>query len=541
MSDSRASSLSIANLWVAFIAFFVAALMGLYQVAERSGLFPSIESAEVYFASVSTHGVLMGFVLTTFVVMGTGFFWATNSLKQPLWGGNGLGWTSFTVAIVGVLMAAVPLLTGQASVLFTFYPPLQAHPLFYIGATLLVVGSWIWCLQMIMMTLSWKKANQGQPVPLVMFGVTANAIMWLWTSIGVALEMLFQLIPWSLGLIETVDVGLARTLFSWTLHAIVYFWLFPAYIAMYTLLPKAAGGRLFSDEMGRIAFIMLMVISVPIGMHHLYMDPFQAAGWKALHMFGTFMVMLPTLFTGFTIIASLEVSGRLRGGKGLFGWIKALPWSDPLVTAAGLGLLLLTVGGWGGMINASYSMNSMVHNTQWVTGHFHLIFGGTVVILYFGIAYHIWPKLIGRQLAARGLAITQIWLWFIGMIITTAPWHIIGLQGQPRRISSTPYDSPLVQEWAVGEASMIVGGVILMISALLLIVVLIKTHGNAQQEGDTNLEFAIPVKPVLSLPNSLNSFAIWNWIILVYIVASYGYPIAQFFLMPTYGAFPWSI
>jgi cytochrome c oxidase subunit 1 len=310
---------------------------------------------------------------------------------------------------------------------------------------------------------------------------------------------------------------------------------------MYTLLPKAAGGRLFSDEMGRIAFIMLLVISVPIGFHHLYMDPFQAAGWKALHMFGTFLVMLPTLFTGFTIIASLEVSGRLRGGKGLFGWIKALPWGDPLVASAVLGLLLLTVGGWGGMINASYAMNSMVHNTQWVTGHFHLIFGGMVIILYFGIAYHLWPKLTGRVLAAKGLAISQLWLWFIGMIVTTAPWHIIGLQGQPRRISSTPYDSPLVQVWQAGEAIMIVGGTILVISASLFIVVLVKTHGNAQQEEGTNLEFAMPIKPVLSLPNALNGFAIWIWIILVYIVASYGYPIAQFFLMPTYGAFPWSI
>lgn len=541
MSDIRASSLSVVNLWVAFIAFVVAAIMGLYQVAERSGLFPAIESPEVYFASVSTHGVLMGFVLTTFVVMGTGYFWATNSLKQPLWGGNGLGWFSFLVAVIGVLMAAFPLLTGQASILYTFYPPLRAHPLFYIGATLLVVGSWIWCLQMIMMTLGWKKANPGQTVPLVMFGVTANAIMWLWTSVGVALEMLFQLIPWSLGLKETVDVGLARTLFSWTLHAIVYFWLFPAYIAMYTLLPKAAGGRLFSDEMGRIAFIMLLVISVPIGFHHLYMDPFQASGWKFLHMLGTFLVMLPTLFTGFTIIASLELSGRLRGGKGLFGWIKTLPWGDPLVAAAGLGLLLLTVGGWGGMINASYSMNTMVHNTQWVTGHFHLIFGGMVVILYFGIAYHLWPKLTGKRLAARGMAVAQLWLWFVGMVITTTPWHIIGLQGQPRRISSTPYDSPLVQTWQSGETLMIVGAAILMLSALMFIIVLLKTHANTQLEEKKDLAFAEPVKPVMSLPASLNGFAMWNWIILIYIVTSYGYPIAQFFLIPTYGAFPWSV
>ncbi len=127
------------------------------------------------------------------------------------------------------------------------------------------------------------------------------------------------------------------------------------------------------------------------------------------------------------------------------------------------------------------------------------------------------------------------------MIITTAPWHIIGLQGQPRRISSTPYDTPLVQTWQAGETIMIVGAVILLISALLLIVVLLKTHGNAQREDDRELGFAEPIHPVLSLPASLNNFAIWNWIILIYIVVSYGYPIAQFFMMPTYGAFPWSI
>jgi cytochrome c oxidase subunit 1 len=539
--NDNVNSLSLANRWVAFTAFAVAALLGVYQVVERSGLFPQMESAPVYFASVTIHGVLMAFVLTTFTNMGVGYYWAASSLKRPVWGGKGLGWLAFWVALTGVVLAAIVLFAGKASVLYTFYPPLRAHPLFYIGAVLIVVGSWIWCLQMIMSTLSWKKDNPGKPVPLVMFGTTANAIMWLWTSLGVAAEALFQLIPWSLGLIETVDVGLSRTLFSWTLHAIVYFWLFPAYIAMYTLLPKAAGGPLFSDEMGRVAFIMLMVISIPIGMHHLYMDPFQAAGWKFMHMTGTFLVMLPTLFTGFTVIASLELAGRLRGGQGLFGWIFTLPWSHPLVSAAGLALLMLVLGGFGGMINASYAMNTLVHNTQWVTGHFHLIFGGTVVIMYMGIAYHEWPKLTGKQLSSQGMALTQLWLWFIGMVILTTPWHVMGLQGQPRRISSTPYDTPLADAWVVSEVIMVVGGLVLLLSALLLIWNLYRTHQNPEREAQPQIEYAEPVHPVLTLPKPLNGFALWNWIILIYIVASYGYPIAQFFMLNTYGAFPWSI
>ena len=540
MTDDKAAGLALANMWVGFIAFLAAAVMGVYQVLERSGLIPEMQSPALYFASVSTHGVLMGFVLTTFLVVGFGYYTATTSLKQSIWN-RPLAWFGFWLSLIGVLMAAGPLLTGNASVLYTFYPPLMAHPLFYIGATLLVVGSWVWCLQMVMMMSIWKKAHPGETVPLAMYGTTANAILWFITSLGVASEVLFQLIPWSLGLIDTVDVGLARTLFSWTLHAIVYFWLFPAYIAMYTLLPKAAGGKLFSDQMGRVAFIMLLVFSVPIGFHHLYMDPFQAAGWKFLHMTGTFMVAVPTLITGFTIIASLEIAGKLRGGRGLFGWIGALPWNNPMVLAAGLALLMLTFGGFGGMINASYAMNAMIHNTQWVTGHFHLIFAGTVVIMYFAIAYYLWPKLTGRQLHSTRLALTQLWLWFIGMLVLTLPWHVLGLDGQPRRISSTPYDQVLVDSWQVNQIAMIVGGIILLLSALMLVYNLMKTHGNAQAETNLEVEYAEPVHAVLRMPPLMNGFGFWCLLVLVYMIASYGYPIAQFFLMDTYGTVPWSI
>jgi cytochrome c oxidase subunit 1 len=541
MNDyTKAANLGLTNIWVAFGAFAVAALLGLYQVIERIDLVPELKSPELYFGSVSTHGVLMGFVLTTFFVAGYGYYTASTSLKQDIWS-KPLAWFGFWLCLTGVVLAAVPLLTGNASVLYTFYPPLQAHPSFYIGAALLVVGSWFWCLEMVMMVVVWKKANPGATIPLAMYGTTANAILWFITSLGVAFEVLFQLIPWSLGLVDTVDVGLARTLFSWTLHAIVYFWLFPAYIALYTLVPKAAGGRLFSDQMGRVAFIMLLVFSVPIGFHHLYMDPFQAAGWKFLHMTGTFMVAVPTLITGFTIIASLEVAGRLRGGRGLFGWIGALPWGNPIVLAACLAMLMLIFGGFGGMINASYSMNTMVHNTQWVTGHFHLIFAGTTVIMYFGAAYHLWPKMTGKALASVKLANTQLWLWFIGMLVLTLPWHQLGIAGQPRRISSTPYDESFVQSWLTSEMLMIAGGVILVLSALLLVFVLLKTHGSSLAVENREVEYAESLHSTARMPHLLNSYGFWVAIIVVYMIASYGYPIAQFFLLETYGALPWSI
>jgi len=539
MNGAATKKLALSHLWVAFAAFIVACFMGEYQVLERSGFIPALDSAPVYFASVSTHGVLMAFVLTTFFIMGFGYTIATASLKQPVWN-MPLAWGGFWLALVGVVLAAVPLLTGKASVLYTFYPPIVAHAAFYIGATLLVVGSWVWCAIMLVMFSQWKTANPGQTVPLAMFATAANAMLWLWTSAGVALEVLFQLIPLSLGWIDTVDPGLARTLFAWTLHPIVYFWLIPAYTAFYVFVPKQAGGYLFSDEMARIAFIVLAVFALPIGFHHLYMDPEQASGWKLLHGIGTFVVALPTLVTGFTVIASLEIAGRLRGGKGLFGWILTLPWTNTMVLSVILALLMLIFGGFGGIVNASYAMNAMIHNTAWVPGHFHLIFGGTTIIMYFAIAYYLWPLLTGKALFSNTMAVTQLWLWFIGMAILTTPWHVLGLLGQPRRISSVVYNNLLTLAWKPYEFMMIFGGLILLGSACLFIYNLVKTQLNPTPEAVAGeIEFAEPIHAVTALPEYLNGLTLWNKVIAVLMVVSFGYPILQFFFMKTFGSSAW--
>ncbi|MGD7036513.1 b(o/a)3-type cytochrome-c oxidase subunit 1 [Methylotuvimicrobium buryatense] len=537
MIDAVTKKLAFCHLWVAFGAFLLACFMGEYQVLERSGFIPAIESPSVYFASVSTHGVLMAFVLTTFFIMGFGYVVATTSLKQPIWNPQ-WAWAGFGISSFGTVLAAIPLLTGKASVLYTFYPPIIGHWMFYVGATLLIVGSWLWCVIMIMMMREWKKANPGAPVPLAMFATAGNALLWLWTSAGVALEVLFQLIPMALGWMDTLDPGLARTLFAWTLHPIVYFWLIPAYTAFYVFVPKQAGGYLFSDEIARAAFVVLIVFALPIGFHHLYMDPEQAKGWKLLHGVGTFVVSLPTFITGFTVIASLEIAGRLRGGKGLFGWIGSLPWRNPMVLSVILALLMLILGGFGGLVNASYAMNAMIHNTAWVPGHFHLIFAGTTVIMYFAIAYYLWPIMAGKPLFSKDMALVQLWTWFIGMTILTTPWHVLGLLGQPRRISGVEYNSLLTLAWDPYELAMIFGGLVMLGSACLFVYNLAMTH-RSQEVFEAEIEYAEPIHPVTDLPEYLNDFTLWNKVIAGLMAVSFGVPILQFFFMKTFGSSAW--
>jgi cytochrome c oxidase subunit 1 len=251
--------------------------------------------------------------------------------------------------------------------------------------------------------------------------------------------------------------------------------------------------------------------------------------------------MVPTLVTGFSVIASLEIAGRLRGGRGLFGWIGRIPWREPLVLAAILAGLMLVLGGFGGAVNASYAMNVVVHNTHWVTAHFHLIFGGVTLIMYMATAYYLWPKLTGKQLYSRGMANTQLVLWFLGMVVTTTPWHIVGVLGEPRRTPHITYGSPLVEQWAPYHVAMVVGAALLLISAILLVYNLFRTHGNTVAETNLAADYAEPRHPVLGLPGPLNGFALWNGLLLILMVVSFGYPILQFFLMKTYGSPPWGV
>jgi cytochrome c oxidase subunit 1 len=497
----------------------------------RSPLGANVGTPGDYFLSVTAHGVSMAYVLTTFFIMGFGYFVAVTALDRPL-PGKVWAWGAYWAGLLGVVLTLASILSGRASVLFTFYPPLTASPWFYIGLVLVVVASWVWCALMIIAMAAWKRDNPGRPVPLAMFATVANAVMWLWTTVGVAVELLVQVIPAALGFVQTIDAGLARTLFSWTLHAIVYFWLIPAYIAFYTMAPRAAGGRLYSDTMGRLTFILFLIYSLPVGMHHLLMDPEHGNATKFLQVLLTAFVSVPTLLTIFTITASFEIAGRLRGGSGVLRWIGALPWQRPMVLATGLAFIMLGFGGFGGMINMGYGMNAMVHNTSWVTAHFHLIFGGSVVIMYFAIAYEIWPRLAGREHPSVRYLLLQLWLWFVGMMVMTLPWHLLGLQGQWRRVANFNYADPIIAGWGPWVVVSFVGGLVLLVSALLFVRNLVVLHRGPAIVIERPL-YALAVHPPLRVPAALNGFGLWNVLVLVLMVLAYGYPIAQFIVAPS--------
>jgi cytochrome c oxidase subunit 1 len=514
-----------AHLLVAMLALAVGSLFGPLQAFEHAGwdfyiyLKPIFKS---YYQGLTIHGVLNALVWTTFFIMGFLTFNVIFGLKRPLKNPT-LNKVGFWMMVVGVVVTAIPILLNEATVLFTFYPPLKAHWMFYTGLTLVVVGSWVEGWGLFMTYAAWRKENQTERTPFIAFGSLVTALLWQICTLGVAVEILTMLLPWSLGLIDGVDPQLARTYFWFTGHPLVYFWLLPAYISWYAMLPKqAGGGKMFSDSLARLAFWIFLVLSTPLGLHHQYVDPGVPTVWKFIHSMLTFGVFFPSLMTAFTVVASLEHAGRKQGGKGTLAWVGKLNWKDPSVAAQLLAGILFFFGGIGGLANASYNVNLVLHNTAFIPGHFHLTVATGVTLSFMGISYWLLPYLTGKKLWNPKMAIWQAWTWFIGMIVFSNSMHVLGLLGAPRRVplGLAPY---VPAEWNSRLFQVGVGGAILFVSVILYFIVVVKTATNKETVAE---EVEVPVAesmqdPALG-PVWLDRWSPWIYGALALVVIVYG-------------------
>jgi cytochrome c oxidase subunit 1 len=408
----------------------------------------------------------MALVFTTFFITGSMTYATYKSIPRP---GRklGLGWTAYVVMLIGTAWAAIEILAGNATVLYTFYAPLKADPGFYLGATLLVVGTWLVAFDIIG-NVGWFRANNpGQKIPLPAYMCVVTFVMWIIATLGVVAEMLL-LIPWAFGWTKGIDVELTRMLFWYFGHPLVYFWIMGAYLIWYLVVPTTYGGKVFSDGLTRLAFILLLLLSTPVGLHHQFLEPGISAGWKWLHTLTTY-----------------------------------------------------------GIVNSSYSMDVLVHNTMWIVGHFHVTVGGPVALSFIGAAYALVPTLTGRKLFAPKLAVAQTWMWFVGMLLMSFSMHFAGILGAPRRTSDVTYFGAAgAQSWHGEMVFAAVGGTLLFISILMFVVVAVGTRlRNEIPDEAPTFEFAEAEAEALPTPPAFEHIGRWAVLAVVLAAAAYAGPI----------------
>jgi cytochrome c oxidase subunit 1 len=150
------------------------------------------------------------------------------------------------------------------------------------------------------------------------------------------------------------------------------------------------------------------------------------------HMFVT---PIPNLGQSFFSAASMMIA--IPSGMQIFIWITNL-WTGrpvfkvPLWFVMGF-IAIFVMGGLTGIMLASVSLDSQVHDTFFVVAHFHYVLIGGAVFPLFGAIYYWFPKWSGRMMSET-MGKINCALLFIGFNLTFFPMHILGLHGMPRRV-----------------------------------------------------------------------------------------------------------
>ena len=164
-------------------------------------------------------------------------------------------------------------------------------------------------------------------------------------------------------------------------------------------------------------------------------------------------------------------------------WNGKIRFATPMLFAVGV-IVQFTIGGLSGVTHSVAPSDTQQTDTYYIVAHFHyVIFGGAVLGLFAGF-YYWWPKMFGKMLNER-LGKWNFWLTIIGMNLTFGPMHIVGLQGQPRRMYVWTENRAGDGVFNIGFWNLIasVGSLVLSLGVLLFLINIYVSHRKGTQQA----------------------------------------------------------
>jgi cytochrome c oxidase subunit 1 len=238
-------------------------------------------------------------------------------------------------------------------------------------------------------------------------------------------------------------------------HPEVYILILPSFGIVSEVLPVFARKPLFGYKLVAFSGAAIGFVGWGVWAHHMFAS---GLGPLSVSVFSV-ATMLIAIPTGVKIV---NWTMTLVGGK--------LWFTTAMKFAVGL-IVLFTIGGLSGVTHAVSPSDTQQTDTYYIVAHFHyVLFGGAIFGVFAGL-YYWWPKIFGKLLNER-LGSWNFWLMFFGMNLTFGPMHIVGLQGQPRRMQV--WDPQLTGEgpwdWAFWNAVSTFGSYLLGVGVVLFFV-----------------------------------------------------------------------
>jgi cytochrome c oxidase subunit I len=433
-----------------FLAFFTMAAIALalgvvfavLTAAGRSGLI-SLDS-DVAYRLLGMHGVTVFFYWLYFVQAGFVLLLASVYTK----GAGAIflrpaAWLGFVLMVIGMGISEYGQLTSDTILLYNGNPSLLIDDpsqgrFFYMGYVFLFSGLLLVGLAALATALRPKLtgSNREEWSPIT-FAVVAWSGLLLVSAIAGANAFLPPLM-WTLGLREAV-VGYAM---SWSVlfHNVHYLPLMATVVLWYILMENLTGVKsVFGQGFSKVVFAIYMIFVPPTSLYHLFLEPGMAEAVLVVGSLLSLFIAVPTILVFAVIVASLESYARERGGRGLFGWIKMLPWRNPVMAALGMATVNLAMGGVFSMVLIQSKLAVLLSDTFFVPGYFHFLTVGGVSLTFIAMLIYVVPSLTGNavwrpRVLARLPHILTIGLGLFGIGGIAAGYH-----GIPRRVFNLGY------------------------------------------------------------------------------------------------------
>jgi cytochrome c oxidase subunit 1 len=478
---SKAESLVKANAVVAVVALLIGAVAALLLVLTRWQAVHLLP-ATWYYRLLGVHAMNMLIFFIIFFEMAVLWF-AGTALLNARPAAPRFGWFNFGLMVTGMLMVGAMQWSGKADVLFTSYPPLRAHSLFYLGIILFAVGALLVTAQFFAtITIAKREKTYAGSMPLVVYGAMTAAIIAVITLVHGALIYIPTFL-WSIGVIETVDPQIYRMIW-WALgHSSQQINVAAMVAIWYMLGALTVGAVVLNEKVSRSAFVLYILFISMASAHHLLVDPGFSPAWKVTNTsYFMYMAVLASMIHGFTVPAGMELGMRLRGfTQGMFGWLRRAPWGDPGFSALVLSVVVFGfVGGITGVTIGTEQINITMHNTLRVPGHFHATVVSGTAMAFMGATYYLLPLIFRRKVAFWGFAKMQPYLFSIGMLMVEMGMTFAGSFGVPRRhwdisFSQALFDVNFDPTVDIFLAVMGIGGIMAVTGALGFVAIAVKS------------------------------------------------------------------
>ena len=448
-----AAFIGMALSWVMRIHLgWPAASIPLLGTLAPNGAPGGVPTPEYYLSLMTMHGTIMAFfVLTAAPMAGYGNFMLPIQVGAADMAFPRLNMASFWVTFVGFVLACATFIIPDGPPIsgWTAYAPLSAvgqvagpgqgwgQNLWGLSIAVFCVASLLGALNFIVTTIDLRtKGMTLSRLPLSTWAWFINA----WVSLlafAVLLPTCLLLVLDRLGGTSFFIPGglvvndkllphsggsplLFQHLFWFFGHPEVYIIILPAFgivahvMPTFTRKPLVGGWKVIT-----FAMIAIGSLSFVVWGHHMFVSG-MSPNMAMVFSVPTLIITIPS------VIAVLVFAASLYGAN--------IRFTTPMLFCLGF-ISLFISGGIGGFFLAQPAVDSYLHATSFVVGHFHFTMGLSAIFATFAGFYYWFPKMWGRMMNET-LGKVHFWLSFVLVYCVFMTMHLMGLTGAVRRYSS---------------------------------------------------------------------------------------------------------